>query len=117
LPRGSESREARISRARDKKLPKLDFWKGTANARTVLVLEENDLQTTNVPLVCDAYLAVVEGRADIPEETWLFSTAFDPWYEHPLLVDGRTYYDHAQEFRGAVGWQVDPDTMTIIRLP
>jgi hypothetical protein len=32
-------------------------------------------------------------------------------------VSGRTYYDHAQEFRGAVGWQVDPNTMKITRLP
>jgi hypothetical protein len=36
---------------------------------------------------------------------------------HILFVGGRTYYDHAQEFRGAVGWQVDPNTMTITRLP
>jgi hypothetical protein len=75
------------------------------------------LRPTNVPLVCDAYLEAIKGRADIPDETWLVSTEHDPWYAHPLLVGGRTYYDHAQEFRGAVGWQVDPNTMTITRLP
>jgi hypothetical protein len=116
VPKIEESRAARIVRACDKKLPKLDVWRRCAKARTVLVLEENDLQTTNVPLVCDAYLTAVKGRTDIPDETWLVSTEQDPWYAHPLLVGGRTYYDHAQEFRGAVGWQVDPNTMTITRL-
>ncbi len=117
VPKIEESRAARIVRACDKKLPKLDVWRRDAKARTVLVLEENDIQTTNVLLVCDAYLAAVRGRTHIPDETWLVSTEHDPWYVHPLLVDGRTYYDHAQEFQGAVGWQVDPNTMSLTRLP
>jgi hypothetical protein len=77
-----ESRAMRIARACDKKLPKLDLWRRDAKARTVLVLEENDIQTTNVPVVCDAYLDTVKGRADVPDETWLVSTAHDPWYAH-----------------------------------
>jgi hypothetical protein len=117
VPKIEESRAARILRACDTKLPKLEVWRRNAKARTVLVLEENDIQTTNVTLVCDAYLAAVKARTDIPDETWLVSTEHDPWYAHPLLVGGRTYYDHAQEFRGAVGWQVDPNTMTVTRLP
>jgi hypothetical protein len=112
-----ESRASRIERACGKKLPKLDVWRRNANARTVLVLEENDIQATNVQLVCDSYLAAIEVRTDVPDETWLVSTAHDPWCAHPLLVGGRTYYDHAQEFQGAVGWLVDPNTMTITRLP
>jgi hypothetical protein len=117
VPKIEESRASRITRACERKLPKLDVWRRDAKARTVLVLEENDIQTTNVPLVCDAYLDAVKGRADVPDETWLVSTAVDPWYAHPLLVNGRTYYDDAEEFRGAVGWQVDPNTMAITRLP
>jgi hypothetical protein len=117
VSRIEESRAARITRACDKKLPKLDVWRRDAKARTVFVLEENDIQTTNVQLVCDSYLAAVKARTDIPDETWLVSTEHDPWYAHPLLVGGRTYYDHAPEFRGAVGWQVDPNTITITRLP
>jgi hypothetical protein len=78
VPKIEESRAARIARARDKKLPKLDVWRRDANARTVLVLEENDIQTTNVPLICDAYLDTLKGRADVPDETWLVSTAHDP---------------------------------------
>jgi hypothetical protein len=62
-------------------------------------------------------MASRRSRADIPDETWLLSTEHDPRYAHPLLVGARTYYDHAQEFRGAVGWQVDPISMTITRLP
>ena len=59
----------------------------------------------------------VNGRADVPDETWLVSAALDPWYAHPLLVGGRIYYNHAQEFRAAVGRRIDPNTMTTIRLP
>jgi hypothetical protein len=117
VPKIEESRAARMTRACAKKLPKLDAWRRDAKARTILVFEENDLQTVNVPLVCDAYLEAVRDRADIPDETWLVSTQHDPWYAHPLFVGGRTYYDYAQEFRGAVGWRVDPNTMTITRLP
>jgi hypothetical protein len=116
-PKIEESRAARMMRACAKKLPKLNAWRRDAKARTILVFEENDLQTTNVPLVCDAYLDAIKSRTDIPDETWLVSTQHDPWYAHPLLVGGRTYYEHAQEFRGAVGWRVDPNTMTITRLP
>jgi hypothetical protein len=116
-PKIEESRAARMMRACAKKLPKLNAWRRDAKARTILVFEENDLQTTNVPLVCDAYLDAIKSRTDIPDETWLVSTQHDPWYAHPLLIGGRTYYDHAQEFRGAVGWRVDPNTMTITRLP
>lgn len=115
VPGIEESRAMRIGRACDKKLPKLEVWRRDAKARTIFVLEENDIQMTNVPLVCDAYLDTLKSRSDIPDETWLVSTAVDPWYVHPLLVGGRTYYDHAHEFRGAAGWQVDPKT--IIRLP
>jgi hypothetical protein len=117
VPKAEESRAERMARACDKKLPKLEAWRRDAKARTVLIFEENDIQTTNVPLVCDAYLDAVKKRQDVPDETWLVSTAVDPWYAHPLLVAGRSYYDHAQEFQGAAGWQVDPDTMTITRLP
>jgi hypothetical protein len=117
VPKIEEAREVRIARACDKKLPKLDVWRRVAKASTVLVLEENDIQTTNVPLVCDSYLKAVMGRVDAPDETWLVSTATATWYVHPLIVGGRTYYDHAQEFRGAVGWEVDPNTMAITRLP
>jgi hypothetical protein len=117
VPKIEESRAERVARACLKKLPKLDAWRRLHQARTVLVLEENDIQTTNAGLVCDTYLETIRGRTDVHDETWLVSTAVDPWYAHPLLVGGRTYYDLAGEFRGAVGWQIDPATMTITRLP
>jgi hypothetical protein len=116
VPKIEESRAARMRRACAKKLPKLDAWRRDAKARTILVFEENDLQTTNVPLVCDAYLDAVKSRTDIPDETWLVSTQHDPWYAHPLFVGERTYYDHAQEFRGLSGGGWIPTT-TITRLP
>lgn len=117
VPKIEESRADRMARACDKKLPKLDVWRRDAKARTVLVLEENDIQTTNAQLACDAYLEAVKDRTDVPDETWLVSTHHVPWCAQPLLVGGRTYYDHGHEFQGAVGWLVDPKTMTITRLP
>jgi hypothetical protein len=75
-----------MMRACAKKLPKPNAWRRDAKARTILVFEENDLQTTNVPLVCDAYLDAIKSRTDIPDETWLVSTQHDPWYAHPLLI-------------------------------
>ena len=41
-------RQARMRSALEKKLPKLSQWKEEFSARTVLVLEQNDIQLTNV---------------------------------------------------------------------
>ena len=51
-----EPRSVRIRRACEKKFPKLR--KRLDGARTILVLEDNDVQTTNVDRVADAYLPV-----------------------------------------------------------
>jgi hypothetical protein len=66
VPKIEECRADRIARACNKKLPKLDVWRRDANARTVLVFEENDLQTTSVELICDVYLGAIKDRADNP---------------------------------------------------
>ena len=59
VTRGSEeSRARRIERACEKKLPKLATWKRSDNARTVLVLEDNDVQLTNQSNVADAFLPI-----------------------------------------------------------
>jgi len=48
-------RLARMRTALEKKLPKLGQWKEMFGARTVLVLEQNDIQLTNVHLVTMRY--------------------------------------------------------------
>jgi hypothetical protein len=60
-------RRNRMKEAVDKKFPKLAAWKNTANAKTVLVLEQNDIQLTNPSIVADTFLPLAHGRADRPD--------------------------------------------------
>jgi hypothetical protein len=83
----------RIQRSCDKKFPKLSAWKRSHGARTILVLEDNDVQLTNEFLVADAFLPIAKGRADAPDETYIVSTCASPWYAWSLLIDCRTYFD------------------------
>ena len=92
-PVGSGLRDQRIQRACDDKWPKLAQWKQSQGARTILVLEHNDVQTTNVFVVADAYLRVNASRADAPDETYMVSTYTSPWYAWPILIDGQSYFD------------------------
>src|SRR5262245_44849553 len=71
----------------------MTFWLG---ARTILVLEHNDVQTTNVLVVADAYLGVIT-PADAPDETYMVSTYSSPWYAWPILIDGRSYFNLAPQ--------------------
>jgi hypothetical protein len=96
ITRGSDGpRALRIKRACDKKFPKLNIWKRSDNARTILVFEDNDVQLTNVSIVADTYLPIATARADAPDETYMVATYTSPWYAWPLLVSGRTYFDLA----------------------
>jgi hypothetical protein len=88
-----ELRALRIQRACRKKFPKLARWKHRYDARTILVLEDNDVQLTNPVIVAETFLAIAAGRADAPDETYMVSTHSAPWYAWPLLVNGQTYFD------------------------
>lgn len=85
----------RIRRACDKKFPKLAEWKRSDGARTILLLEDNDLQLTNQSVVGDKYMPIARGRNDTPDEAYLISTCASR-YGWPLLIDGREYFDFAQ---------------------
>src|SRR5262249_44850819 len=65
------ARRERIRRACDDKFPKLAVWKRDCCARTVLVLEDNDIQLTNDQRVYEALIRVEEGRADRPDEIYV----------------------------------------------
>jgi hypothetical protein len=86
----------RTQRACDDKFPKLAMWKQSDNARTILVLEDNDVQFTNQSIVADAFLPTARARADAPDETYLVSTCTSPWYAWPILVNGRSYFELAE---------------------
>ena len=103
-------REARLRQALAKKLPKLAWWKQNAGARTVLVLEDNDIQLSNPTVIYEA-LAAVEGEfPDRPDEIHVVGTFIDPtWYLHQLRVDAANYYELSEADRCMV--EFDPTTL------
>jgi hypothetical protein len=108
LVSGSEEpRVLRIQRACEKKCPKLAIWKRSDNARTILVLEDNDMQLTDVSAVACAFLPIAKARPDPPDETYMVSTSSSPWYASPLLIDGQTYFDLAA-VRHPLHFEIDP---------
>jgi hypothetical protein len=101
-------RQTRLKRACDEKFPKLARWKHEKGARTVLVLEENDISLTNPQLVTDAMSLAELGMSDAPDEVFLVSTHQEPvWWVHCLRREGKTYYDDGEGFH-----EVDPATLT-----
>jgi hypothetical protein len=103
-----QRRLSRIAKACNGKFPKLAAWKRDHGARTVLVLEENDIQLTNVALVADAVLDHVQSAMDRPDEIYLVSTFHDPWWLSPILVGAKTLFD----IDGQYAWEVDPAPLT-----
>lgn len=98
LVSGAEQERAlRLQRACEDKFPKLAIWKQLHNARSILVLEENDVQLTNVVIVADAFLSIARKRHDVPDETYMVSTHAPPWRAWSLLVNGRDYFDLAAD--------------------
>jgi hypothetical protein len=104
-------RTARIGEAIDRKYPKLAAWKRDHGARSVLVLEDNDLFLTNQAIVAETYLPLATGRTDRPDETYLVSTSTSPWHAWPILIDGRSYFDFAQA-GDPQRWEIDPAGLT-----
>jgi hypothetical protein len=91
-----QKREDRIREACARKFPKLAAWRAKAGARTVLVLEDNDIQLTNPERVWQAYLQAESGFTDRPDEVWLVMTMVDElWWACPLRIDDRDYYANA----------------------
>jgi hypothetical protein len=98
----------RILLACQKKFPKLAAWKRSDHARTILVLEDNDIQLTNHELVADAFLPLAMARDDRPDETYMIMTCTEPWYAWPILVDDQSYFDRPNQF------EIDPTTLTAV---
>jgi len=101
-----QARTDRIRTACEKKFPKLDAWKQTEGARTILVLEDNDIQLTNHAIVAETYLPLAQARTDRPDETYIVVTCMDPWRAWPILVDDVSYFDLARS-GNAEGWEID----------
>jgi hypothetical protein len=79
--------------ASQRKSPKLAKWKRDSGARTVLVLEEDDLSLTNHLRVADALVSAEATTPDAPDEVFMVSTGMgQTWWviclRGPGVVDG-----------------------------
>jgi hypothetical protein len=101
------ARRERLKRTCDVKFGKLAKWRQDEGARSVLVLEENDLSLTNPECVAQALASVEIGRPDAPDEIFLVSTSLpDLWWVTCLRREGKTYYDDGERFH-----EFDPTTL------
>jgi hypothetical protein len=88
-------RQERIERAcSTNRFDKLAVWKERAGARTILILENPDIFTTNTASVANAYLSIAASRSIKPDEAYLFDTSDrTEWFLWPLQIDDQTYFD------------------------
>jgi hypothetical protein len=74
-------RRERIRRACAAKFPKLAEWKRTTGARSVLILEDNDISLSNPQSIYDAYVSVESEFENRPDEVHLVVTITEPtWW-------------------------------------
>jgi hypothetical protein len=100
------ARTERLQKACGDKFPKLATWKRDG-AKTVLVLEENDLSLTNHQLVADALISAEAAMPHAADEIFLVSTSIgDRWWITCLRRAGKTYYDDDERFH-----EIDPTTL------
>jgi hypothetical protein len=85
-------RETRIQRALDAKCPKLRLCK-EKGARSILILEDNDIALTNHIVVGDSVRALIRGRDDVPDEIFLVDTCLDDWRIWSLYRDSTFWPD------------------------
>ena len=88
-----QQRADRLKTTCERKSPKLAKWKRDAGARTVLVLEANDMSLTSHLLVADALAPAEATTPDAPDEVFMVSTDLDQiWWvvclRGPGLVAG-----------------------------
>lgn len=90
-------RRDRMRRVVDKKFPKIAAWKENENAKSILVLEQNDIQLTNPSIVAETFLPLAEAQSDRPDETYLVVSCMGPeWWVWPILIGDRSYFDIAR---------------------
>lgn len=100
----------RIREACERKFPKLAEWKRSHGARTVLVLEDNDIQLTNPQLVANAVFHAEKIVADKPDDIYLVTTCVEnPWWVTCIRCGDKSYYDFGEPDERI--WEVDPGTL------
>lgn len=81
-----KQRPARLLKALKDKCPKLRLCK-EGDARTVLVLEDNDISLSNHVLISEGLAGLLEGLANLPDEIYLVETTVKTWDVRPLKID------------------------------
>ena len=81
-----EQRRRRLERALSKKRPKLQRCRASG-ARTVLVLESDDLALTSFTSVGDEVVRISPDCKDGIDEIFMVETATDPWLVWPMRQD------------------------------
>jgi len=102
-----ELRLERVRRALDAKCPKLATWAHDGR-RSILILEANDMQHSNVSVVYQALAPALSERDDSPDIVVLVETDGDPWHgwilkegdllgdDVPLNRDGGYLYERGR---------------------
>lgn len=103
-------RKERISEAIERKCPKLAAWKRDENAKTVLVLECNDVQLSNPDVIASTFVPLAKERADRPDETYLVITCVEKWHLWPILIGDKTYDDLVAKGDVQID-EIDPRTL------
>ena len=90
---------ARLEQTCRDKFAKLAIWKQNEAARSVLVMEENDISSTNAERVFNALMRAETGKPDAPDEIYLVSTFLpEIWRVTCLRRVGKDYYDDGERF-------------------
>lgn len=93
-----ESREARIKIAFDDKFPKLNAAKSKQlKARSILILESNDLALSNHILIWKAVEAALQRRADVPDEIYLIEMELENRPVIWILKEAGAYFSQIRE--------------------
>jgi hypothetical protein len=82
--------------------------KSTSGARTILILEEDDIFLTNHFNVVDALIEVEASSANRPDEVYLLSVFTSMWLITRLRLDDRTLYDLPVDERF---WETHPASL------
>ena len=103
-----KARRARLARVCDDKFGKLAKWKRDEGAHSVLIMEENDLSSTNHQLVAEAMMRAEAGRSGTPDEIFLVTSVLpSPWWVTCLRRHGKNYYDDGERSH-----ELDPAILT-----
>ncbi len=79
-------RTVRLQTALDRKCPKL--WRCKEDgARTVLVLEDNDISLSNYVIIGDALAGLLNERPNLPDEIYLVESAINRWHVRVMKYD------------------------------